>query len=38
MKATLAQKEPEIIKKWEETGLYGKILEKRSGRPAVRPP
>lgn len=29
MKAKLAQKEPEIIKKWETSGLYKKILAKR---------
>lgn len=29
MKAKLAQKEPEIIKKWETLGLYKKILAKR---------
>jgi isoleucyl-tRNA synthetase len=34
MKAKLAQREPEILKKWEAEGLYGKILRKGSGRPA----
>jgi len=34
MKASLAQKEPEMIRKWEETKLYQRILEKRKGRPA----
>ncbi len=33
MKAKLAQKEPEILSKWEEAGLYRKILSKRQGRP-----
>ncbi len=33
MKAKLAQKEPEIIKKWEENNLYTKILANRKGRP-----
>lgn len=33
MKASLAQKEPEIIRKWEAEGLYEKILGKRAGRP-----
>ena len=35
MKASLAQKEPEAIKKWEADRLYEKILEKRkaAGRP-----
>ncbi|MBI5328623.1 MAG: isoleucine--tRNA ligase [Deltaproteobacteria bacterium] len=27
MKADLAKKEPEILKKWEETGLYTKIMD-----------
>ena len=38
MKAKLAQKEPEMLKKWAETGLYGKILDSRRERPGVRPP
>ncbi|MFW6136715.1 MAG: isoleucine--tRNA ligase [Candidatus Aminicenantaceae bacterium] len=33
MKAKLAQKEPEIIKKWEETGVYRSILKNRKGSP-----
>jgi isoleucyl-tRNA synthetase len=33
MKARLAQREPEILKKWESAGLYAKILASRSGRP-----
>ncbi len=33
MKAKLAQREPEILKKWESAGLYAKILASRSGRP-----
>ena len=33
MKAKLAQKEPEILKKWKDAGLYGKILAKRPGSP-----
>ncbi len=36
MKASLAQKEPEAIKKWEADRLYEKILEKRAA--AGRPP
>jgi isoleucyl-tRNA synthetase len=36
MKASLAQKEPETIKKWEADRLYAKILEKRAA--AGRPP
>lgn len=31
MKAKLAQKEPEILKKWEEIDLYSRILAKRAG-------
>ena len=34
MKAKLAQKEPEIIGKWDAGGLYRRILEARAGRPA----
>ena len=30
MKAQLAQKEPGLLKKWQETGLYAKILKKRA--------
>lgn len=33
MKAQLAQKEPEILKKWESQRLYYKILASRQGRP-----
>lgn len=33
MKAQLNRKEPEILKNWEETDLYEKILEKRQGSP-----
>jgi isoleucyl-tRNA synthetase len=33
MKASLAQKEPEFLLKWERDGLYRKILERRRGRP-----
>lgn len=29
MKAKLAQKEPEILRRWEDTGLYRKIQDKR---------
>ncbi len=29
MKATLAQKEPETLKKWEAEKLYERILERR---------
>jgi isoleucyl-tRNA synthetase len=33
MKAKLALKEPEILRKWEAAGLYRKILAKHQGRP-----
>ena len=33
MKAALAQKEPEMIRKWQTIDLYNKILKKREGRP-----
>ena len=33
MKAGLAQKEPEMVKKWQKIGLYEKQLEKRKGAP-----
>ncbi len=33
MKASLAQKEPEMIRRWEEKGLYGQIIAKRAGSP-----
>ncbi len=31
MKAALTQKEPEMIRKWTERNLYGRILKKRQG-------
>ncbi len=34
MKAKLAQKEPEIIKKWDEIGLYQKIQKRRENGPS----
>lgn len=34
MKAKLSQKEPELIKKWEEMDLYQKIQEKREKSPS----
>jgi isoleucyl-tRNA synthetase len=34
MKAKLAQKEPEIIKKWDELGLYHKIQDRRKNGPS----
>lgn len=35
MKAKLAQKEPEIIKKWDEIKLYTKIQERRKDGPSL---
>jgi len=32
MKAKLAQKEPDMIAKWEKSGLYTKIMEQREGK------
>ncbi len=33
MKAKLTQKEPECLKKWQESDLYAKIIHKRRGSP-----
>jgi len=33
MKASLAQREPERLKRWQEAGLYRKIREHSAGRP-----
>jgi isoleucyl-tRNA synthetase len=33
MKGNLAQREPEMLKRWEESGLYKKIREACAGRP-----
>jgi isoleucyl-tRNA synthetase len=33
MKANLANREPAMLKQWEEAGLYHRIQEKTSGRP-----
>jgi len=33
MKANLAQREPEILKKWEELNLYAELQEKNQGKP-----
>ncbi len=36
MKANLTQREPEILRFWQERGIYGKLQEKnRSGRPFI---
>ena len=34
MKAELPKREPEILKFWEEQGIYGKLLQKNEGRPS----
>ena len=33
MKAKLTQKEPELLKKWSETGLYSRFLTKHAADP-----
>ncbi|HAR36694.1 MAG TPA: hypothetical protein DCR87_07330, partial [Acidobacteria bacterium] len=33
MKAQLAQKEPEIIKKWQSLNLYRRIIDSRRSQP-----
>ncbi|NNE04862.1 MAG: isoleucine--tRNA ligase, partial [Xanthomonadales bacterium] len=33
MKANLANREPEMLKQWEEQGLHARIMEKTAGRP-----
>ena len=33
MKASLAQREPEQLKKWQQTDLYNKIRQTSAGRP-----
>jgi len=33
MKASLAQREPEMLQKWQDMGLYQRICEKNSGKP-----
>ncbi|GAB6062980.1 isoleucine--tRNA ligase [Deferrisoma palaeochoriense] len=33
MRANLAQREPEMLRRWEEMGLYDRILERSKGRP-----
>ncbi|MFN8543480.1 MAG: isoleucine--tRNA ligase [Candidatus Binatia bacterium] len=33
MRANLAQREPEMLRRWTETGLYHRLLEARAGRP-----
>ena len=34
MKANLANREPLMLKQWEQTGLYHRIQEKTAGRPS----
>lgn len=38
MKGNLNVKEPEILKNWESTGLYKKILDKNKGKPSFSLP
>ncbi|MDP3542606.1 MAG: isoleucine--tRNA ligase [Elusimicrobiota bacterium] len=33
MKGDLARREPELLKAWEEAGLYGKLQQRQKGRP-----
>ncbi|NOY52547.1 MAG: isoleucine--tRNA ligase [Deltaproteobacteria bacterium] len=33
MKANLTRREPELLRRWEEMDLHGKILEKNNGKP-----
>ncbi len=33
MKASLPQREPEMLRRWEEMGLYGRIRQQSRGRP-----
>src|SRR3972149_11310447 len=33
MRASLAQREPEILKRWQAMGLYERLLERNAGRP-----
>jgi len=33
MKANLSQREPQILKKWQEMNLYRKIIQKNAGQP-----
>ena len=35
MKANLSQREPGILKKWQEMDLYKRICEKNAGRPKL---
>jgi isoleucyl-tRNA synthetase len=32
MKANLAQREPDVVKRWAESGLYAKLLERNRGK------
>ncbi len=33
MKGDLANREPELLKLWEESGLYAQLQKKQAGRP-----
>ena len=34
MRANLPAREPEILKKWQEEDLYGKLMEKNADKPS----
>lgn len=36
MKADLAKREPDVLRRWDEMKLYDKVLEKNAGRPEFR--
>ena len=38
MRAGLPQREPEILKRWNEMGLYERLREKARGRTKIRAP
>ena len=35
MRAGLPQKEPQMVKRWQEMGMYKKLRESAAGRPLV---
>ena len=37
MRAGLPQKEPELLKRWQDADLYGQLRESAKGRDEVRP-
>ena len=36
MKAGLPQKEPELLKRWQDMGLYKRLRAESKGKPALR--